>query len=93
MDKLSTFIIDSDDNSREIIRNYSRELDYIKITDCYNNMEDAFDALIKEQPQIAFVDLNNGSDKVFELIERVLNNQKTTKFLQIITFSIQLIKD
>ncbi len=81
MDKLSTFIIDSDDNSREIIRNYSRELDYIKITDCYNNMEDAYDALIKEQPQIAFVDLNNGSDKVFELIERVLNNQKVTKFI------------
>ena len=45
MDKLSTFIIDSDNNSREIIRNFSSELDYIKITDCYNNMKDAYDAL------------------------------------------------
>ena len=81
MDKLSTFIIDSDNNSREIIRNYSDSLDFVEITDCYNNIEDAYNALIKEQPNLAIVDLNTGSDKVFEVIEKVLSVQKQTKFI------------
>ena len=81
MDKLSTFIIDADENSREIIRNFSNEFDYIKITDCFNDMDSAYDALIKEQPNLAIVDLSSGSERVFELIEKVLNNQKQTKFI------------
>ena len=48
MERLSTFVIDSDNNSREIIRNFARELDFVEITDCYNDIEDAFAALTKE---------------------------------------------
>lgn len=81
MEKLSTFVIDSDNNSREIIRNYSSGLDFIEITDCYNSIEDAYEAILKEQPKIVVVDLNNYPEKVFEYIEKVLNNQNKTKFI------------
>lgn len=81
MDKISAFIIDSDENSREILRNYSSNYDFLKITDCFNNIEDAYEALIKEQPGIVFADISNESDKVFEFIEKVLSNQKQTKFV------------
>ena len=81
MEKFSTFIIDSDNNSREIIRNYSNSLDFIEITDCYNSIEDAYDSLIKEQPKIAIVDLGDNPEMVFEYIEKVLNNQNKTKFI------------
>ena len=52
MKKISTFIIDSDNNSRELIRNFTNELEYIQISDCYNSLKEAFNAIIKEQPQL-----------------------------------------
>ena len=81
MERLSTFVIDSDNNSREIIRNFARELDFVEITDCYNDIGDAFAALTKEQPNVAIVDLSTNPDKVFEYIEKVLHVQNQTKFI------------
>ena len=42
MHKLKTFIIDSDENSREIIKNYSNDLDCIQISDVFNSINDAY---------------------------------------------------
>lgn len=81
MEKISTFIIDSDENSREIIKNYSNDFDFISITDCYNNIEDAYHAILKEQPGLAIVDINNNSEKTFSIIEKILYNQNKTKFI------------
>ncbi|MBR2526018.1 response regulator [bacterium] len=81
MEKLSTFIIDSDNNSRELIRNYSSEIDFIEITDCFNNIEDAYSTIVREQPHIVIVDLNDVSGKVFNYIEKVINTQNKTKFI------------
>ena len=81
MEKLSTFIIDFDNNSREIIRNYANDLDFVQVTDCFNNIEDAYSTIIKEQPNVVIVDLNDTSGKVFDIIEKILNSQNKTKFI------------
>lgn len=81
MNKLSTFIIDSDINARELLTNYSNELDFLEVSDCFNTLEDAYQTILKEQPQIVFVNINEESDNTFTLIERALNNLKNTKFI------------
>ncbi len=81
MNKLSTFIIDSDINARELLTNYSKELDFLEVTDCYNTLEDAYQTILKEEPQIIFVNINEDSEQTFTLIERVLNNVKNTKII------------
>ena len=81
MDKISTFIIDSDSNSKEIIKNYANDVDFIEIKDCYNNIDEAYSVLIKEQPKVAIVDLNEDSEKVFDVIEKILHIQNVTKFI------------
>lgn len=81
MNKLSTFIIDSDINARELLTNYSNELDFLEVSDCFNTLEDAYQTILNEQPQIVFVNINEESDNTFTLIERALNNLKNTKFI------------
>lgn len=81
MNKLSTFIIDSDINARELLTNYSNELDFLEVSDCFNTLEDAYQTILNEQPQIVFVNINEDNDNTFTLIERALNNLKNTKFI------------
>lgn len=81
MNKLSTFIIDSDINARELLTNYSNELDFLEVSDCYNTLEEAYQTILKEEPHIVFVNINEDSEQTFTLIERVLNNVKNTKFI------------
>lgn len=81
MKKISTFIIDSDNNSRELIRNFTNELEYIQISDCYNSLKDAFNAIIKEQPQLIIVDLSNDKEDNYKLIEKITTTQKQTKII------------
>lgn len=81
MKKISTFIIDSDNNSRELIRNFTNELEYIQISDCYNSLKEAFNAIIKEQPQLIIVDLSNDKEDNYKLIEKITTTQKQTKIL------------
>ncbi len=81
MKKISTFIIDSDNNSRELIRNFTNELEYIQISDCYNSLKEAFNAIIKEQPQLIIVDLSNDKEDNYKLIEKITTTQKQTKII------------
>ena len=81
MKKISTFIVDSDNNSRELIRNFTNELEYIQISDCYNSLKDAFNAIIKEQPQLIIVDLSNDKEDNYKLIEKITTTQKQTKII------------
>lgn len=81
MKKLSTFIIDSDNNSRELIRNFTNELEFIQITDCYTNLKEAFDEIMKEHPQLIIVDLSNDKEESYKLIEKISATQKQTKII------------
>lgn len=81
MKKISTFIIDSDNNSRELIRNFTNELEYLQISDCYNSLKEAFNAIIKEQPQLIIVDLSNDKEDNYKLIEKITTTQKQTKII------------
>ena len=51
MHKLKTFIIDSDENSRELIQNYANELECLEISDVFNSIENAYEHIIKEIPK------------------------------------------
>lgn len=81
MEKLSTFIIDSDDNSIELIKNYAADMDFLEITDCYNKIDDAYSAVMKVQPHIVIVDLNDEQNQVYEFIDKILHSQTKTKFI------------
>ena len=81
MKKLSTFIIDSDNNSRELIRNFTNELEFIQITDCYTNLKEAFDEIMKEHPQLIIVDLSNDKEESYKIIEKISATQKQTKII------------
>ena len=81
MNKLTAFIVDNDQNSRELLKNYSYELDFLEITENYDKLEDAYSAIIKEQPQIVFINLNSESDSVFTQIEKILNTLKQTRII------------
>lgn len=81
MNKLSTLIIDSDENARELLKNYSNNLDFLEVTGCYNSLEEAYNTILKEQPKIVFVNINADSEKEYALIEKILNTSKQSKFI------------
>lgn len=81
MNKLSTLIIDSDENAKELLKNYSNNLDFLEVTGCYNSLEEAYNTILKEQPKIVFVNINTDSEKEYALIEKILNTTKQTKFI------------
>ena len=81
MNKISTIIIDSDDNTKEIIKNFSKDIDFIEISNIYNSIEELQIKDIKETPTFIIVDISNNQKKVYDTIEKITLNKKQVKFI------------
>lgn len=81
MHKLKTFIIDSDENTREIIKNFSNELDNIKISDVFNNISDAYEHILNELPNLVIVDITNNQEETFNFIEKIITSRPQIRFV------------
>lgn len=79
--KLSAFIVDNDENTREIIRNLIQEIDNVEITDVFNTINDAYNEILKEKPNFVFVSTVNNSQDVFSLIEKITLTNNKIKFV------------
>lgn len=84
MHKLKTFIIDSDENSRELIQNYANELECIEISDVFNSIENAYEHIIKEIPNLVIVDITKNQPETLKLIEKLqLKSNKLSLLLRL----------
>ncbi len=79
--KLSAFIVDNDENTREIIKNLIQDIDNVEITDVFNNINDAYNEILKEKPNFVFVSTINNSQDVFSLIEKITLINNKIKFI------------
>ena len=79
--KLSAFIVDNDENTREIIRNLIQDIDNVEITDVFNNINDAYNEILKEKPNFVFVSTINNSQDVFSQIEKITLINNKIKFI------------
>ena len=81
MHKLKTFIIDSDENSRELIQNYANELECLEISDVFNSIENAYEHIIKEIPNLVIVDITKNQPETLKLIEKITTQKQQIKFV------------
>ncbi len=81
MHKLKTFIIDSDENSRELIQNYANELECIEISDVFNSIDNAYEHIIKEIPNLVIVDITKNQPETLKLIEKITTQKQQIKFV------------
>ena len=81
MAKLSAFIVDNDENTREIIKNLIQEVENVEIADVFNTISDAYNEILKEKPNFVFVSTVNNSQDVFGLIEKITLVNNKIKFI------------
>lgn len=81
MHKLKTFIIDSDENTREIIKNYSNELENVEISDVFNFIGDAYEHILKELPNLVIVDITQNQEETLKFIEKITSTKQQIKFI------------
>lgn len=79
--QIPTVIIDTQEQSTEVLTLYLKELDYITVTDTFDNMVTGYNAIMETRPSIIIIDISEKAELAFEIINKISTNHKTSKII------------
>jgi len=79
--QISTIIIDTEAQSIEVLRAYLKDLDYIHITNVFNDFVQGYHAVLETRPAFVIIDISNKSELALDLISKISANHKTCKII------------
>lgn len=71
---ISCIIIDDEDDARELLAHYLTDYEHINIADSCSNVDSAFEAIIRHNPDVLFLDIHMPEKNGFELLKMLRNN-------------------
>lgn len=71
MDLIPVIIIDDNDSSRYKLKSSLASFNFINLIGDYNDLMSGYNAIIREKPLIAFIDISNNSSFALEIIEKI----------------------
>jgi pilus assembly protein CpaE len=79
--QIPVIIIDSEQQSIDLIKLYLKELDYINIAGEFTDMLTGYNAILENRPAIIIFDISQKSDLALDIINKISINHKTCKIL------------
>lgn len=79
--QIPTVIIDTQQQSIELLTLYLKELDFIHITDVFDNIVTGYNAIMETRPALVIIDISNKTELAFEIINKLSANHKTCKII------------
>jgi len=81
MNNISMMIIDSDEDSREELKELLEQFRQITVTGEFDNLLSGYSAVVQDKPQIVFIDLSENIDLGIETIEKITYRNKNSVIL------------
>lgn len=79
--QISTIIIDTEQESTEVLNLYLKELEFIHVTDIFNDFVKGFNAVMEARPTFVIIDISTKPDLALDLISKISINHKTCKII------------
>lgn len=79
--QISTVIIDTQEQSIELLTLYLKELDFIHVTDVFDNIVTGYNAIMETRPALVIIDISSKTELAFEIITKLSANHKTCKII------------
>ncbi len=79
--QIPTVIIDTEEQSIELLKLYLENLDYITITDSFNDIVAGYNAVLETRPAIVIIDISKKAELALDIITKISTNHKTCKII------------
>lgn len=79
--QISTVIIDTEEQSTEVLKLYLKELDYINVTDSFTDAIKGYNAVLETRPAIVIIDISTRAEMALDIISKISLNHKTCKII------------
>lgn len=84
-EKINTVLANFDTQAQQLLSLYLEELDFVNLEKSFEDINEAFDFVLKSRPEILVVDISQKTDFVLNLISKILTTHKTCKILAVST--------
>lgn len=78
---VSIVIIDSEETSRNVVKNYIQDITDIFLDAEFDNIHDAYNFIIENRSHVIIVDISENPDEKFEFINKVTSINKQAKII------------
>ncbi len=79
--KIDTIIIDSEETSRGLVKNYLGGVKDINIVQEFNDVLHAYNYISENRPNLVIVDITQNTQVALDIIVKISNNSKNTKIV------------
>lgn len=79
--KTQTVIIDTQQQSIELLRLYLEELDYIEIVGEFTDITSGYNAVLEGRPDVVIIDISKKTDVAFDVIRKISANLEQCKII------------
>lgn len=77
--QIQTVIIDTDEQSSEVLELYLGELDFIQLTGKFDNIIEGYNAILENRPSIVIIDVSHKTELALDIVNKISQNHKTCK--------------
>lgn len=79
--QIPTVIIDTEEQSIELLKLYLSELDYIQVTGEFTDIMVGFNDILESRPSIVIIDISHKIELALDIINKISNSHKTCKIV------------
>jgi len=79
--QISTVIIDTEEQSTEVLSLYLKDLEYIHITDVFNDIVKGYHSILETRPAFVIIDISHKAELALDIISKISINHKTCKII------------
>lgn len=78
---IDAIIIDSEETSRTLMKNYLNAIEEISIVDEFDDIFAGYNFILENRPQLAIIDISDKTQIALDLISKLTTNQKNIKII------------
>lgn len=79
--QIPTVIIDTEQQSIDVLKLYLNELDYINVTDTFVDIVGGYNAVLEMRPSIVIIDISHKAELALDIINKISVNHKTCRII------------
>lgn len=79
--QIPTVIIDTEEQSLEVLKLYLNEIDVISLTGEYTDIVAGYNDVLENRPAIAIIDISKKTELALDIINKIATNHKTCKVI------------
>lgn len=79
--QIPTVIIDTEPQSAEVLKLYLEELNYVQVTEVFNDIVSGYNFILETRPSFVIIDISHKTELALDVVNKISINHKTCKII------------